>query len=105
MLAFNPFLRPTVDELIEDPYFDDVRQFSSAYSAPNKINLPWETNDNKYMSIAEIRKMVVQEIEYYQRLKHEGIHALSPSPLTQKDENQIFFPQGHAYTNSQPSPN
>jgi len=25
MLQFNPFYRPTVDELIQDPYFNDVR--------------------------------------------------------------------------------
>ena len=34
MLQFNPFNRPTVNELIQDHYFDDVRAFSTAKDAP-----------------------------------------------------------------------
>lgn len=42
MLQFNPFYRPTVDQLINDPYFDDVRQFSQAYDAREQISFAFE---------------------------------------------------------------
>ena len=45
MLQFNPYNRPTVDQLIEDPYFDDVRQFSQAYEAPEKISFAFEESE------------------------------------------------------------
>lgn len=34
MLKFNPFDRPGVDKLLNDPYFNDVRLFSRAQNAP-----------------------------------------------------------------------
>mmetsp|Transcript_43569 Transcript_43569/g.57697 ORF Transcript_43569/g.57697 Transcript_43569/m.57697 type:complete len:102 (-) Transcript_43569:387-692(-) len=42
MLQFNPFYRPSVDSLIEDPYFDEVRMFSKSYDAPEVISLDFE---------------------------------------------------------------
>lgn len=45
MLQFNPYNRPTVDQLIDDPYFDDVRQFSQAYEAPEKISFAFEESE------------------------------------------------------------
>jgi mitogen-activated protein kinase 1/3 len=42
MLQFNPYFRPTVDELLSDDYFSDVRQFSQAYDAPSKIVFDFE---------------------------------------------------------------
>ena len=45
MLRFNPFDRPDVDVLLNDPYFDDVRQFSAAQSAPEEISFSFEESD------------------------------------------------------------
>ena len=42
MLSFNPFFRPTVDDLLESSYFDEVRQFSVVYNAMNEIDLLFE---------------------------------------------------------------
>ena len=39
MLQFNPFFRPTVDELLASPYFDEVRQFSIVYNAMHEVDL------------------------------------------------------------------
>ena len=42
MLQFNPFYRPSVDALIADTYFDEVRMFAQVYDAPEQISLDFE---------------------------------------------------------------
>ena len=42
MLQFNPFNRPTVEQLLANTYFDDVRQFSQAVEAPFEIDFDFE---------------------------------------------------------------
>ena len=44
MLQFNPFNRPTVEQLLANTYFDDVRQFSQAVDAPFEIDFDFETS-------------------------------------------------------------
>jgi len=60
MLQFNPFLRPTIDECLQSSYFDNVRMFSVSEKAGKTINLAFEEQD--YLSLTEIRKLMVSEV-------------------------------------------
>ena len=42
MLKFNPFYRPSAEQLLKNPYFDEVRAFSKEYDAPAQISLDFE---------------------------------------------------------------
>lgn len=68
MLQFNPFNRPNVEELINDEYFDDVRNFSKACNAPEEISFAFEQSD-QYVGLKQIREMFVSEIMHYKELK------------------------------------
>ena len=54
MLQFNPFFRPTVDELLASPYFDEVRQFSIVYNAMHEVDLKFE-HSKQYFGLKDIR--------------------------------------------------
>ena len=99
MLQFNPFNRPTVDELLNDAYFNDVRQFSKARDAPAEISLPFEES-KQYVGIKQIRELFVEEINYYQMLKNTGKSQVSPSPI-KNHNSQIFFNQQNSYQKNQ----
>ena len=45
MLAFNPDLRSTAEQLVADPYFDDIREPSCEQPAPFKVTCPWDSLD------------------------------------------------------------
>lgn len=89
MLQFNPFNRPTVDQLLEDPYFDDVRQFSQAYDFSEEISFDFELTD-QYVGMQQIRQLFLQEIAYYRDLKNSGHSEVSPAPVKNRNV-QIFF--------------
>ncbi len=84
MLQFNPFNRPNVDELVNDPYFDEVRQFSKAYDAPEKLSLDFELSE-EYLGMQKIRSLFVEEILYYKDLKLTGLSEVSPAPVKGKN--------------------
>ena len=96
MLRFNPFDRPNVDQLLNDPYFNDVRLFSNAQNAPEEIAFAFEESDSQYLGIRQIREMFVQEIEYYKQLKLSGESQVSPSPV-KNNRSQIFFNAENSY--------
>ena len=48
MLEYNPFFRPTANQLLIDPYFDDIRNLKKEARAPYKINLSFDNNQCKY---------------------------------------------------------
>lgn len=76
MLQFNPFFRPTVEECLKSSYFEKVSQFSEIKEAGKIINFVFESND--YVSLVEIRRLMIAEINYYSNLKTKGISDLSP---------------------------
>jgi hypothetical protein len=45
MLEFNPFFRPSANEILQDKLFDDIRQASNEQPALNKITLSSELDD------------------------------------------------------------
>ena len=85
MLQFNPFFRPTVDELLSDNYFSDVRQFSQAYDSPSEIVFDFE---NTQMSIQKTRELFIDEIQYYKALRCSGLSEVSPARI--KMETSVF---------------
>ena len=66
MLMFNPSKRSTVDELLADPYFNDVRKVSDVKPSPGVVDFPFEKKS--WLSMVEIRKLVLEEIDYYKGL-------------------------------------
>ena len=66
MLVFNPNKRPTIDELLADPYFNDVRKEVDKTPCPGLVNFPFEKK--AWIPMAEIRQMALQEIDYYKGL-------------------------------------
>lgn len=46
MLQFNPSKRATLDELLELPYFDSVRQPDREILATDPLELPWDFDPN-----------------------------------------------------------
>ena len=95
MLQFNPFYRPSVDQLIEDPYFDEVRMFGQVYDAPEQISLDFELSQ-EYVGFPQVRQMFLQEIAYYRELKLAGMSEVSPAPVKNGDV-QIFFNPENSY--------
>lgn len=62
MLEFNPNKRPTAQEAIEDPYFDDIRLPEQERFETAVINLPVDDDGKEDMPIDELKRMVVDEI-------------------------------------------
>ena len=69
MLQFNPYFRPTVEQCLESPYFDEVRQFGVPYDALNEVDLKFEQMEG-YLSLKDLRQLFLHEIENYANLKH-----------------------------------
>lgn len=42
MLQFNPFFRPTAEECIKHPWFDEVRSFGTMKRSENLVNCQFE---------------------------------------------------------------
>ena len=95
MLQFNPFFRPSVDKLIEDPFFDEVRMFSKAYDAHETISLDFELS-KEYIGFPKVREMFLNEIAYYRELKMTGLSEVSPAPVKNRNV-QIFFNAENSY--------
>jgi len=95
MLQFNPYNRPNVDTLLNDPYFDEVRAFSKAYDAPEVISLDFELSQ-EYLGMQKIRSLFLEEIAFYKNLKITGMSEVSPAPVKGKNV-QIFFNAENSY--------
>ena len=52
MLQFNPFFRPTAEECIAHPYFDECRNFSTLKNAENRVNCHFES----------VRKITLEQV-------------------------------------------
>ena len=62
LLEFNPNKRPTAAEALKDPYFDDIRLPEQEKFETPHINLPVDDEGKSDLSIAELKKMVLDEI-------------------------------------------
>ena len=63
MLKFNPNFRPSAEECLKSPYFNEVRKFSKIKKAKKIIDLPIESKDE--ISLREIRKEFVSLLNMY----------------------------------------
>ena len=62
MLEFNPNKRPTAQEALEDPYFDDIRLPEQERFDTPIINLPVDDEGRSDLPIAELKRMIIDEI-------------------------------------------
>lgn len=62
LLEFNPNKRPTAQEALEDPYFDDIRLPEQEKFVTPEINLSVDDEGRSDLPIAELKKMVFDEI-------------------------------------------
>jgi len=62
MLEFNPNKRPSAQEALEDPYFDDIRLPEQERFETPVINLPVDDEGKNDLSIEELKRMIVEEI-------------------------------------------
>lgn len=63
MLQFNPFLRPTVEQCLQSPYFEKVRNFAKKEDAKIQVNLEIE---HKNLTIDELRYEFNKIVNDYQ---------------------------------------
>ena len=62
MLEFNPFLRPTASELLENPEFNDIRNSSNEVKAKDKLQLLTD-NDDAYDTSTSSFKLTKDELK------------------------------------------
>ena len=62
LLEFNPNKRPTAQEALEDPYFDDIRLPEQEKFETPQINLPVDDEGKNDLSMDELKRMVFEEI-------------------------------------------
>lgn len=62
MLQLNPYLRPTIEQVLTSPYFEKVRSFSDDRCAKHQVNLDIETRD---MTVQEMRHEFTKIVNDY----------------------------------------
>eukprot|EP00826_Nyctotherus_ovalis_P051102 TRINITY_DN6371_c0_g1_i6.p1 TRINITY_DN6371_c0_g1~~TRINITY_DN6371_c0_g1_i6.p1 ORF type:complete len:433 (-),score=120.53 TRINITY_DN6371_c0_g1_i6:74-1372(-) len=67
MLQFNPNRRIDIDQCLEHPYLASVRVKEREITASSKISLEFPVDDA--LDEATIRKMFIEEVEYFEQLK------------------------------------
>jgi mitogen-activated protein kinase 1/3 len=70
MLQFNPNKRIDIDKCLEHPYLSSVRNKTCEISATHKISLEFPPDEDLNETV--IRKMFVEEVEYFEKLKKAG---------------------------------
>eukprot|EP00826_Nyctotherus_ovalis_P051107 TRINITY_DN6371_c0_g4_i1.p1 TRINITY_DN6371_c0_g4~~TRINITY_DN6371_c0_g4_i1.p1 ORF type:complete len:427 (-),score=118.29 TRINITY_DN6371_c0_g4_i1:61-1341(-) len=70
LLQFNPNKRMSIDKCIEHPYLAAVRLKERETTASHKIVLEFPTDES--LDEATIRKMFIEEVEHFERLKKAG---------------------------------
>jgi len=81
MLQFNPFLRPTVEQCLQSPYFNKVRQFSTISRAPTKVSMDIE--NVAQLAIKDIREEFTKIVNDYNESKS---HKSSDLSAVKRDE-------------------
>ena len=62
MLEFNPNKRPSAQQALEDPYFDDIRLPEQERFETPIINLPVDDEGRSDLPLEELRRMIADEI-------------------------------------------
>ncbi len=62
MIEFNPNKRPTAEEALADPYFDDIRLPEQEKFETAQINMPVDADGCGDMPIEDLKRMIVEEI-------------------------------------------
>ena len=62
MLEFNPNKRPSAQEALEDPYFDDIRLPEQEKFETPVINLAFDDEGRSDLPTEELRRMITEEI-------------------------------------------
>jgi len=62
MIEFNPNKRPTAEEALQDPYFDDIRLPEQEKFTVADIKMPVDDEGRSDLSIKELKRMIVDEI-------------------------------------------
>lgn len=62
MLEFNPSKRPTAEEALQDPYFDDIRLPEQERFEIADIKMPVDDEGRSNLSMDELKRMVIEEI-------------------------------------------
>lgn len=70
ILVFNPYFRPTVDELLEHPYFTCVRNPSLEMTSSKEVYL--EVENLKELNVYKLQDMFVEEIKHFKKLRESG---------------------------------
>jgi len=63
MIDFNPNKRPTAEEALEDPYFDDIRLPEQEKFETPLIQLPVDDEGRSDLPMEDLRRMVYDEID------------------------------------------
>ncbi len=72
MVAFNPYMRPTVEEALAHPFFHNIRKSVFESEARNVIELQEIDGDNAPPTLAVLKKLVLNEIKYYKEKRARG---------------------------------
>ena len=70
MLVFNPFFRISVDECLNHPFLQEVREKSGEIVAKEEIKLTFE--EDKDLDEKKLRALFMKEVNYYKDLKAKG---------------------------------
>ena len=62
MIDFNPNKRPTAEEALEDPYFDDIRLPEQEKFETPLIQLPVDDEGRSDLPMEDLRRMIFDEI-------------------------------------------
>ena len=63
MLTFNPFFRITVDECLNHPFLQSVRDLDKEITAPSEIAFKFESEGD--LSEARLRALILEEVDYF----------------------------------------
>ena len=67
MLVFNPYFRPSIDEILEHPYLSNVKNSSSEALAPLEVYLDVETVPE--ITLYKLKELFQKEIIQYRELR------------------------------------
>ena len=62
MIAFNPNKRPSAQEALLDPYFDDVRLPNQEIVETPQIKLPVDDEGQNDLSMEDLKRIIFDEI-------------------------------------------
>lgn len=82
MVSFNPYMRPSIDECLEHPFFDKIRR--PIFETPSQKVINIEAIDSETAeappSMTLLKNIIREEVEFFrQKRKEEGSqHLMKP---------------------------